>query len=314
MRILSAVLFLAGALAALAVPQPAMAWGQYGHLTVCDLAYRNLTDTSRDKLKTLFAVKRVSAAAGERIYRAFNHACLEEDAKPRKHPKDHFINYRRDDLTPSNSACPTTASSCILEGIRRDLAIVRDDAAPPKQRAAALMAVGHWVGDVHQPLHLSFADDAGGNSIQATGACRKIKFHAVWDNCILERRIFARLKRERGWSKFTPTYRTVDRFRAMEAADAATIAAWRRSEPGDWAAESYRLTLAPEMGYCTIKAGACWYEDSRMVYGKKQPLRTIMITEDYLDRYEPVVELRLRQAGYRLAHLMNKALDPAYRS
>ena len=37
-----------------ALPDQAKAWGQFGHLTVCDLAYRHLTEASRDKLKQLF--------------------------------------------------------------------------------------------------------------------------------------------------------------------------------------------------------------------------------------------------------------------
>ncbi|MBP6626828.1 MAG: endonuclease, partial [Arenimonas sp.] len=35
------------------------------------------------------------------------------------------------------------------------------------------------------------------------------------------------------------------------------------------------------------------------------------ITDDYLDLHRPIAELRLRQAGTRLAALINAALDPA---
>lgn len=34
--------------------EDAKAWGRFGHLAVCDLAYRNFTDTTRDELKKLF--------------------------------------------------------------------------------------------------------------------------------------------------------------------------------------------------------------------------------------------------------------------
>ena len=42
-------------IAALAVSQPqkAQAWGKLGHLSVCDLAYRNLTPTTRAALGDL---------------------------------------------------------------------------------------------------------------------------------------------------------------------------------------------------------------------------------------------------------------------
>jgi hypothetical protein len=294
-------------------PTPAQAWGKNGHMIVCDMAYRNFTQTTRDKLKDFFQIDRQSAGAERRVYQSFNYACLEEDEMPRANPNDHFINFPRNQLAISGAGCPMVATSCILAGIDRELAVLRGS-APPREKARALMGIGHWVGDIHQPLHVSFADDRGGNSINAEGACGRIKLHAVWDNCIIERRIFAKIPRERSWSRFTVTYRTVDRFQAMAAAEGGQIAAWRRTQPWQWAAESFAITLNPATGYCTLKAGACWYEPDRETYRRNQPKRTVQISDAYLDRYTPVAETRLRQAGYRLAHIVNGALDPAYRT
>ena len=151
-------------------PQSALAWGKFGHLVVCDLAYRNLTETSREKLKELFNVKhggitvKGKGKLDDRHYTSFNVGCLEEDALPRRHPEDHFINFSRDTKAIEGSACPTDVE-CIFDGIERDLATLKDTSASNEDRVFALMAVGHWIGDIHQPLHISFADDRGGNSI-----------------------------------------------------------------------------------------------------------------------------------------------------
>jgi S1/P1 Nuclease len=48
----------------------------------------------------------------------------------------------------------------------------------------ALKFLGHWVGDVHQPLHVSFEDDRGGNNITAVGECQG-NLHAAWDSCLV---------------------------------------------------------------------------------------------------------------------------------
>jgi hypothetical protein len=53
-------------------------------------------------------------------------------------------------------------------------------------RLAALKCLGHWVGDVHQPLHLSVKDDRGGNAIEEQGPCAE-NLPAVWHTCIIER-------------------------------------------------------------------------------------------------------------------------------
>src|SRR5262249_28277484 len=46
----------------------------------------------------------------------------------------------------------------------------------------------HWVGDIHQPLHVSFADDRGGNFIRESGPCVN-SLHTVWDTCIIEKKL-----------------------------------------------------------------------------------------------------------------------------
>jgi S1/P1 Nuclease len=49
-----------------------------------------------------------------------------------------------------------------------------------KIRLIVLKSVGHWVGDIHQPLHVSFVDDRGGNNIRVSGQCAG-NLHATWD-------------------------------------------------------------------------------------------------------------------------------------
>ena len=50
---------------------------------------------------------------------------------------------------------------CVVTAIDADLAILSQADAPAPARLAALKFLGHWVGDVHQPLHVSFKDDSG---------------------------------------------------------------------------------------------------------------------------------------------------------
>jgi S1/P1 Nuclease len=41
--------------------------------------------------------------------------------------------------------------------------VLSSSSASEQERLEALKYLGHWDGDVHQPLHLSFQDDRGGN-------------------------------------------------------------------------------------------------------------------------------------------------------
>jgi hypothetical protein len=42
-------------------------------------------------------------------------------------------------------------------------------------------------------------------------------------------------------------------------------------------------------------------------------MRTQKLDQTYLASFERVAEERARKAGFRLAHLLNQALDPAYK-
>lgn len=75
--------------------------GKFGHLTICDLAYRNLTPTSRNALNGLLRSGQGGITVQgrgrmpERRYTSFNVGCLEEDEIPRQHENDHFLNVPR---------------------------------------------------------------------------------------------------------------------------------------------------------------------------------------------------------------------------
>lgn len=304
----------------------AHAWGKFGHLTVCDLAYRNLTDTSKEALKELFREGKggitIEGRDGvvKRYYTSYNLGCLEEDAFPRKHPKDHFINVPRDTKSITNGQCPAQAD-CILSGIQRDADILKDTSNSDEDRVFALMALGHWIGDIHQPLHVSFADDRGGNRIEVklTGKCGTSKYrpkelHGVWDNCLLEAGMFERVRKRRDykktWSKNTITYRAVDTLLVNTTHSEEKIIV--QGNPWQWANESLAITLLPDTRYCFINGENCWYSEQAMKFSNGGEKRKITLEQDYLARFERIAQDRIRKAGFRLAHLVNKALDPNY--
>lgn len=303
-------------------PTPAKAWGKMGHLTICDLAYRNLTDASRDELKTLFRVGQSGEAGNKQVYTSFNQACLEED-NSRGRPKDHYLNVARSTQAVNSPTCPVGTATCILAAIDKDLAFLHDRTQTPRKRASALMSLGHWLGDIHQPLHVSYEKDRGGNYIRATGACgnaKKNTLHSVWDNCLLEKWTFAKIKSSPAykpqWSRFTITYRAVDAFREIETRDAALISSWLSGAPVNWASESYALTIQPQTKYCVMKNATCQYDQDKEEYtgtGDPSDWKVVDVDQAYVDRFGPEVELRVRKAGYRLAHLINKSLDRSYR-
>lgn len=314
------------AVVGIAKPQPAKAWGRNGHLTVCDLAYRNFTPATRNAVILLLQSRtggitvKGRGRLPDRHYTAFNIGCLEEDALPRNHPEDHFINVARSVPAITGGDCPANGE-CILGGIERDLAILKDPTKSKEERVFALMAIGHWIGDIHQPLHISFADDRGGNGIDVklAGKCGTSRYnvdnlHAVWDNCLLEAGIFERVRKradfKKSWGPNTITYRAVDTLQANTTLtqENSTVG----GETWQWAQESYAITLDPAVLYCTQSGGSCRYSATQTTLSPGAAKRMQPVSQAYLAQFAPTVEKRVTMAGFRLAHLINGALDPGY--
>ena len=59
----------------------------------------------------------------------------------------------------------------VLSAILNDSKVLASKSEKKADRLLALKFLGHWVGDIHQPLHVSFEDDRGGNNITVRGLC-----------------------------------------------------------------------------------------------------------------------------------------------
>jgi hypothetical protein len=83
-------------------------------------------------------------------------------------------------------------------------------------------------------------------------------------------------------------------------------------EPWEWAQESYAITISPNVRYCVMVGGTCQYSSTVVALPKKEAKHLIQLDQSYLAAFERIAEDRVRRAGFRLAHEVNKALDPAY--
>lgn len=286
----------------------ALAWGDSGHRTVCEIAFRNLTPVAKAEVTRLLRAHGAILGANP-LNAEYGWACTYPDhpaaAGPGRRSPEHFANYPRTTLLVTAATGCGVAPICIISAIAADYAVLRSATATDLQRAAALVYLGHWFGDIHQPLHSSFEDDRGGNQIDSTGLCT-FSLHSTWDTCILQARAL-------------PGARGVAEVRALAAQWSAQVsdadrAAWLSTEPWQWSAESYVVTLAPQTGYCVMVRTACQYSATQMAWATGQPQRSVAIDAAYMDWAMPIIQRRITQAGVRLAHRLNLALDPAYRA
>ena len=215
-------------------------------------------------------------------FKTFSDSCIYPD-HPRIRADEHFLNLPRDSKGLTSDECPQ-ADACVLTAILHDFKILQAKEQSDASKLVALKSLGHWVGDIHQPLHVSFVDDRGGNTITTSGQCPG-NLHAVWDTCLVIYSV------------------------GPDASEAATDllaaitpemkAGWNASVPRDWANESFAIAEAARTMYCTMHGPSCDMTSS-----------ALNISDQYLAANEPVVKQQLQKAGVRLARLLDTAFPP----
>ncbi|NOX70628.1 MAG: S1/P1 nuclease [Gammaproteobacteria bacterium] len=267
------------------VPSIALGWGAEGHRTVCQIAYDEMNDRTRLEVDRLIDL--------DQQFATFPEACLFADGPPRIRAIDHYINVPRSFRAITTSDCPM-ADSCLFSALRADTKLLSNASSADAYKLLSLKLLGHWVGDLHQPLHVSFQDDRGGNFIAKRDDLNGGNIHSVWDSDIIEQRIgknygriAAKLRKE-----------ITNRQRAR----------WRFDSPVTWANESYQITISPATEYCTQQQGACWYSADNLMIDNGERKRELVVSEHYLTVHKQTIEWRLKQAGVRLAALLDAAL------
>jgi hypothetical protein len=285
----------------------AKAWGPSGHRTVCEIAFLNLTPTARAEVTRLLSIQHVIFTQAPRN-RQFGWSCTYPDypvnGGPQRRGAEHFVNYARTLMQVVQTSGCGAAAQCVITAIRDDFDKLRSTSLGDADRMVALIYLGHWFGDIHQPLHSSYQDDTGGNDVGSASLCVG-KLHWTWDSCVIQQLVYNNVNE--------PSVDTVQTLAANwnQLVTSAERAAWVSSEPWQWSAESYAVTIRPDVGYCVMVGPACQYDAARLTFDGRQK-RTVDIDADYQTMAMPIIEGRILRAGIRLAHYLNRALDPAY--
>ena len=285
----------------------AFAWGNDGHRIVCRIAYDELSAADRKEANRLAKGYKMPPDADLQI-NSFPDACVFADEARSKNRTAttnndttspwlhysafndwHFINVTRDTTTIPESECN---NDCVLTGIATHSAMLKNG-ANDQDRGEGLIFLGHWLGDIHQPLHVSYADDQGGNKVQpVTGGYYPVpssfplNLHAVWDTSIISKADAAS-----GWRVYAD--------RLQRKITTAQRAQWlASSDPLQWAQESYDITTKPAVEYCHQSSSGC------ASFGTGRTL-----TKAYQAAFQHDVELSLQQAGVRLAKLIHDDLN-----
>ncbi len=273
-----------GALACIFSASQALAFGTFGHRTIAEMAQARLTPTTRAQVAELLKVAPRPSLADLSTWPDE----LRDDPNAQESAKLtapwHYMNFPKGDCSVSVArACPN--GNCLVPRLNEQIALLGNRQLPLAKRAEALGFVVHLFGDLHQPLHLGFAVDKGGNDFQIslganaeaappsvapvvqvarTGA----NLHSLWDSLIFD----------------VP--------KLGLTAEAAQISAL-----------VVPAKAAGEIGVELVARESCRIVQAPDFYPKKH-----LISSAYLTQMRPRAQLRVAFAGVRLAALLNQTL------
>lgn len=272
------------ALLAALVPTPALAWWEYGHETIAQIAQANVTPRTRTAIAALLR-HTPEMATPTCPLRTIEQASVWPDCI--KELKDRFSyqynwHYQNVNICKPfdvKAACPD--GNCVSAQIDRNARLLKDKSLPARERLMALAFLVHFVGDLHQPLHAGDNGDLGGNRVKADYGIvsnPRLNLHTIWDGYLAERSISA-----------PPSL--VHRYAAEDKA------AMAGGSTEDWSRENWEISR--DQAYGPVRDGEPCRED-------KTTRGTL--SEQEIEKLVPVVRQQLERGGLRLARLLDEAL------
>lgn len=157
--------------------QYVLSWGKTGHRVVGELAYQKLSAKVQKKVKAILGFESMAEASlwPDRI---------KSDPKlRRKYSKMHYLSVPKKKKWKNISY---DKKDNILKSLAMFEKELKSKKTSPGDQKIALRFLIHLMGDLHQPLHLGFKKDEGGNKIKLKWFGKKTNFHAVWDEHLID--------------------------------------------------------------------------------------------------------------------------------
>ena len=233
-----------------------ISWGRTGHNVIGQIAANHLTDPANAQIKALLGSETLADVA----------SWADDNRTPETAPW-HFINVEPG-LSFDDFKQQVESKVDVYTVLVKEEGILADENASRGERTTALKFVVHFIGDIHQPMHVSRAEDKGGNTIQVQYDGHGTNLHSLWDTKLLE-------------------HAGLSEGQLAQQIDKATlpeIKKWQDDPQIIWAWESYQISTQL---YAEIDKNGTEIDDA------------------YYQSHYPVVENRIEKAGIRLAGILN---------
>ena len=147
------------------------AWSETGHRVIGQVA------TEHVKNRTLRKINKISNYETLASMSTFGDE-IKSDERYNKFYSWHFVNFKEGEKYNPATKNP---EGDLYAGINFCIAVLKDKNSSKEDQRFYLKMLVHFVGDLHQPLHVGHAEDKGGNDIKVSWFGRNSNLHRVWD-------------------------------------------------------------------------------------------------------------------------------------
>ncbi|WP_298778978.1 S1/P1 nuclease [uncultured Polaribacter sp.] len=151
-------------------------WGKNGHRATGKIAEKHLSRKAKKCINKLLngqSLAFVSTYADE----------IKSDKKFNKYYSWHYVNM---DLDQTYADAEKNPKGDLVTGINTCISVLKDKKSTDEDKAFHLKLLVHFVGDLHQPMHIGRKEDKGGNTVQVEWFGRGTNLHRVWDENMID--------------------------------------------------------------------------------------------------------------------------------
>lgn len=205
--------------------------------------------------------------------------------------------------------CVVTAiqnySYIVMKELENNEVVKCEDASSGSIEPCTISNIVHFIGDVHQPLHSSYAIDEGGNYVDVEFNNECTNLHTLWDSTLI---YYYEDENDYDWEQVAKILTSEIQRYPLNAGN------WSLDvDPSNWANESFQRTrtevynfqpgsVSPRSDFSlskrsTSSSSSCGYS----------------LSLSYYDRSIPYIFDQLMKAGVRLATRLNSIFDASFK-
>ena len=236
-------------------------WGKTGHRATAQIAESYLTKKTKKKINKLLdgqGLAIVSTFADD----------IKSDRDYKSYSPWHYVNF---DFDKKYGEEKPNEFGDLVSGINKCVSVLKNESSTDDEKRFYLKMLVHFIGDLHQPLHVGRGEDKGGNDIQVRWFDEGSNLHRVWDSDMIDNYKMSYSELAANADEFSN-----DELNAVKDGDIL-----------DWIYESQSLAMK-------IYASA--------EVGEKLGYR-------YMYDYFPIVREQIQKGGIRLAKVLNEIFD-----